>query len=329
MLASSIIESANISWIRMKKLHYIASSYMLKECILLKWMIEVERVHVFKSVNSVEKFNHILVYLTNSNDVLVGELTKIVQKVVYLTSSEDLKQLGVQHVLLLNVDHLGSISYKIELSNKKRYVIRKFYNLEEFKYLPSGLSTAYINCRSGIECLGFMGVVKHSENQLSYNFLSVQEKPSFYLSVENDFVIFKDNMIQAFYFILYILKLVTLLNVYRIELIYFPMFAVYNIDNNKWRFILETTSELIWRKKECFFSNYGYINRTIISISYVFEEHAISAFFRNLGSTADELKDSNNKHCFSILTVMVENELKNLKDKLKPTSILYNQCAIQ
>lgn len=177
---------------------FVPCSYFLKECLLLKWMIEVERVHVLKFEKKTYELNHMLVYLINANDVLIGELSNIIQKIVDTNLEEELKLLGLTNIPALSCmnDSIDFICYELNISSKHKYII-KIYELDGYDYLPSGLSTAYLNCKNEFQSLGYMGAVRIAGNEFKYLFLSVEEHPSAYLSTK-DLRIFKLNVIQDY-----------------------------------------------------------------------------------------------------------------------------------
>lgn len=308
--------------------NYIPSSYFLKNHILLKWMIEVERIYVLTSTNDLDVLNHMLVYSFNSNDISVNELVNIIQNAVAVTSDEEFKLLGLLRVSPPSSMNSSTVfnSYEFELKNKKKFIM-KIFDLEKYNYLPSGLSTAYLNYKFGFESFGYLGVMKISKSVFKYLLLSIEESPSFYLSSRN-LIIFQYNVIQSFYFIIYILELLDLLNMYKTELICCLIFAVYCSDNNKWRYRLEDVGDFRCYKNKCLFKNHRYLISIIDKLLEIFEDQFLLNFFNNLKTVANELEQSKNNNYFSILINIVKNELGRANDESNLIDT-FKQCIIQ
>lgn len=203
---------------------------------------------------------------------------------------------------------------KFKLRNKKSYVFA-IYNLMRSLILPPGLLTAYLNCRGGFECFGFMAVMKDSKNQLSYVFLLVEESLSVYATTK-DLGIFKSDVYRSFYFLLYVLDLMNTLYVYGIGISTHFTFAVDTSNNKKWRFRVENIGMFNCHLDKNMYMNHG----TLISIIngflklFEYQYQALIKFFNNLIIVAEKLKKTNNKDYFAILTNMIEFEFKNSKD---------------
>lgn len=290
---------------------FITDPYLFKERILLKWMLEVERVFI---INHIEKFNNMLIYSNNVDDILLGELTILIQNVVDAKTNEEIELLGLKKV---PETHNYFSYYKvfdrydvIELSNKKSYIIR-IYNLEENYHLPSGLSTAYFNFKNGFQSLGFMGVVRISENQFKYLFLSIEEKPNFLIS-HSELSIFKTNAIQAFHFFHYFLDLLNTFYVCRTDLYGYHVFAVDSSNHKKWKFRLDDYGVSSNNRNQDLSRIHRFIINTIDGFLNFFVNQILLNFFNNLKDVAEKLKNSKDKDYFVILTNMIKTELEYL-----------------
>lgn len=200
--------------------HYINHWLRLKRFILLKWENKVSKNSISNIANRMKRPNHMLVYSININNILFEELDSIVEKVTSAKSDEEIKLLGLSKIKLPNriYETKHFIFYQFSLTNNKSYVI-KVSDLVNFNEFPFGLSTAYLNCKGGFESLGFLATTNHSYRRAtSHLFLSIEEAPSFYLSTNLDFNVFKSNAIQTFYFVLHILELLNSFTVYKIGL---------------------------------------------------------------------------------------------------------------
>lgn len=287
----------------------IKYSYFLKECVLLKWMIEVERVYMFNNAKKFEKFNHMLIYSINTYYFLFEKIASIIEGLINVKSDYGLERLGLKK-LPTRITNSISDSYKgywFELRNKKKYLI-KVFDLVSYNCLPPGLSTAYLNCRSCFENYGFVGLVKDSGNQFKYLFLSVEEEPTFNLS-SYYLPSFENNIAQSLYFILYILKLIISLNIYRIELTPDLTFSVNTSNNEQWKFELNDIGYYNYNKNDVSLNNHIYLIYIIDGFIKNLKDQEISSFFENLKSTADKYKDSKN---INVLINMIENKLKFL-----------------
>lgn len=327
--------------------YYILNSYFFNYCILLKWTIEVERVCIINYPNKLENYNHILVYTTNVSDILLGELTILIKSILDVETDEERKLFGLTMVSIPNYKG-GTMyidSYEFKLSNDKRYII-KIFDLEKINQLPPGLSTAYLNFKTGFESLGFMGV-SFSKDEFKYSFLSVEENTGFYLAIYN-LKVFKSNVIQVFYFILYVLDLLNLLYVYRIQLWYKFTIAVDSNDDKKWRFRLDEIEMFNHHKNEDLFRNRGFLISIINKFIGLFTNQSLRTFFKNLKNVADKLESSKDKDFFAIMSnmvkyeldvLMINDELRNLivNDELKNLDDMQNSmdtnmsrcCVIQ
>lgn len=157
------------------------SLYCFKEWILLKWMIEVENFYIINYTKKLENFNHMLNCLANANDILVQEISSIIQNVVNTEPDLNFDSLGSRKATKLDCMFVSSSysCYEFGLDNNKRYTI-KMFDLEEYNNLPPGLSTTYLNYKDGFEILGYMAIMKISKQQYKYIFISVEEKLDFF-----------------------------------------------------------------------------------------------------------------------------------------------------
>lgn len=286
--------------------------------IRLKWIIEVQKNFM---LNRFEKFNHMLIYSINTNDVLIKEITNMIQNLTDAILNEEIKLQGFDKCASKpDFIDLRLISfYKFELINKKRYTV-KISNLENINGLPAGLATAYLNGKNGFISLGYVGINRSLEYVFSYIFFSIEEEPNFYLSETDSFDIFKSNVVQTFYFVLYILDLHNSLSMHITELKYKNdgiIFAVDNSDNEKWKFRLENVGFFICHKHKGLYYNHSHLIYFIDMFLTFFDDKDLLNFFENLKDAADKLKDSNDKDYFVVLTNMVEYELNVFKDDLE------------
>lgn len=227
------IISLKVRTFRLKKDEYnTPCSYYLKEYILIKWMIEIERVCVIYNTKKLKKHTHMLIYSINVNKNFFKEISNIIKCILDPELCNKIECLKLAEVPISNYNNnpMFFSCYEYEHINKKRYII-KIFDLEKCEDLPSGLSTSYLNCKDKSESLGFLAVMGDFNYQIKYVFLSVEEIPNFYLS-KASLDIFKNNVIQAFYFVVHVLELQNTLNMYKIELLNDLNFAVYN-NNNK------------------------------------------------------------------------------------------------
>lgn len=290
-------------------------SYFLKEYILLKWMIEFERISLFRPAMEFKKFNHMMIYSINADKTLIEMLTILVQKILDINLTEDIKFLGLTHVKIPNSNEPN---YEFNFSNEKSYVIR-MYNLETYNKgcIPPGLFTACLNCKNGFESLGFMGIVRETKDTFKYYFLAIEEKPSLYI-LTSDLNIFKSNVIQVFYFLLYYLEMINSLNVYRMNVSQLNLgFAVYCSDDMKWKFILDFIENFDFYKNEDVLSkNHEHIIDKFLNL---FVNQPLANFLKKLKVCACKLENSKDKYCLLILSDMVKNKLQdfNTDGKLK------------
>lgn len=161
-----------------------------------------------------------------------------------------------------------------------------------------------------------MGAMKVSENEFKYLFLSVEEKPSFYLTPSPYYLdIFRFDLVQALNFILYVLELHNSLGIYKTVLLPGFSFAVDISDDKKWRFRLDNVVDFKCYKNENLFSCHGYLISIVDKLLSLYKARLILNFFKNFKRVADDLKNSNDKDYFSVLIAMIKNELEGPKDE--------------
>lgn len=85
-------------------------------------------------------------------------------------------------------------SYEIDILGKK-YLIKKF-NRVDITYLPSGLSTAYLNLHDKFTSAGYMAIENMKGDYNNLIFLSVEEKMDGFFKI-GDFEIFKNDEKQV------------------------------------------------------------------------------------------------------------------------------------
>lgn len=193
-----------------------AGSFVLRKNLLLRWMAEINVKRVIDLFDSFERYNVALIYSINTNDVIVKELTLIVRSICDGELNMELQLRGLKKISdqkkMYNVVEFDC--YEFAASNSKKYIIRIF-DLNKDDFLPPGISTAYLNCKNEFESYGYLG----SFFNFKYNFISIEECTSFYISIDRSFGVFNNiNESQVFHYILNFLKLLETLNAYRIKI---------------------------------------------------------------------------------------------------------------
>lgn len=95
-----------------------------------------------------------LVYSVDVNDSLIDEVTKIIQNIIDSRPNDELKLLGLEKFLETDfMERRDFDTYVFNLSNNKRYTVNVF-DIENFYEFPSGLSTTYLDCKSGLGIYG-------------------------------------------------------------------------------------------------------------------------------------------------------------------------------
>lgn len=243
---------------------------------------------------------------------MIEDIAKKIQDVINGKSYRELRLIGLSEFSMPDdlVGRLNFDYFELEINSGKRYTV-KLFNLAHYYELPPGLSTAYLNCRTDFECFGFIGAVNTSANDFRYIFLSIEENPIFYLSRDRSFNAFRSNEIQMFYFVSYFLKFLSYLNLYKLQLLYTPIFAVDSSDSKKWRFRVEDIKMFELYALGKVYLNHDYLISIINRFLTLMTNQTLKNVFNNVKNVAVNLKNYNDKEYFSILINMVEHELNN------------------
>lgn len=210
-------------------------SLILTKNILFKWMDEISKHYIIGNNENKKDHKYMQLYSINANDILEDELVKVIENII----DEKIELHDSKCDLLSqNTGDLANLKIHVyEAANKKRYIF-KIFELSNNKILPSGISTAYLNYKNGVVSLGYIGAVKKSTTKFDSIFISVEEEPSFYISVLDNllaskigFDCFGSNYSQAFYFVLDFLRIMKYLYLFKIKLNSRLIFGVDDSNN--------------------------------------------------------------------------------------------------
>lgn len=184
---------------------YMFTSRVLMYNIFTKWNVESNIREITSSImNFNDKYSsyseQMIIYLYNAN-LILERLSQAIKIISDGDSEEFLSNLNIQKIKIPNnpfQTHRFD-SYEIDIFGKK-FLIKKFSKMHTSS-IPTGLSTAYLNISQMFISVGYIAFGKLGDGSKDSLFLSVEESMDDFFETDN-FEIFKNNEVQALWFIL-------------------------------------------------------------------------------------------------------------------------------
>lgn len=304
------------------KNYYALGSFMLIKNILFRWMDEVRRRYIVDTSEDIDDFYCIQLYSINVNDDVLEEemantIKNIINKELYKNFESHDSEL---YALPKNAeDFKPHAKYHIfKASNNKKCIV-KVLDLVNNNISPSGVSTAYLNYKSGFKSLGYIGFSMISDSKFDYMLISIEEESDFYFSVmEGQQASAKQldklmgNNFEISYFLLDFLDLLKSLFMFKIKLRSRLIFGVDSSDNKRWRFRLDDIGYFSYSKNASLFDNYKYLAAIIDEVILLVSTLKSVEFFKEFKRVEEELRNTVNQDYFIILSKLIECNMKDI-----------------